>query len=344
MMALRDFRALYPHEFDRSSAATTVRTSDPRSHVEHAKVDVAAKHDRTLRRWNRFLCTNMTTPVEYTPALNGGALAAPGWSVRAVAPPHRGSPSAASEGDPMRFFFPERFVYVWTNQYFLPAFYANPFHNAQMRAWFPDDRPYRTLVRALVLPSQPVARAVRAFFTAHAIAPLTYDALQIRAFQDSTIAPLAHAFAQCLGPRQAVQAAASPVFLASQHAAARAIILKHYAGEGQVHVNAPPREAQVTGNAQHDQEALTDMMLLALGRTLHASRGSTFGSFVAAFTDVPTVVVGLDKRDASKVYCTPLTRTEPCFASWVWYDAIPRRGAGKLTCKLAAIPENAMSC
>merc|ERR1712146_81418 len=107
-------------------------------------------------------------------------------------------------------------------------------------------------------------------------------------------------------------------------------------------MGAPPTHVQFTGNASHDQEALADMMLLALSKRLLVSPGSTFGMFVAAFSQRPPIAV----REGGS--CQAIENCEPCFGSWFRRDHLLRRGTyskpSPLSCKLAEVPKGVVNC
>jgi hypothetical protein len=317
MMSLSEFRRKYPKEFDAANGA------------EHAKVDIAARHDKTLRRWDHFLCRRLD-------AQSGAADTARNDTI----------------------FFPERFVYVWTNQYYLPALFANPHHAAELQRMFPDGTPFQDVLGLLAIPSLPVVKKLRAFFDRegaagpgpHLVAPRaagvgegSFDALQIRAFRNHEINSMARDFDTCwskVRSRDATAAQREPFFLASMHAEVRSYFAAQYGSHART--QAPPTKDQCTsGNATCDQEAFADMMLLGLSRRLFVSPGSTFGMFVAAFAELPPYAV----REHGS--CRVIPNVEPCFGAWFRRDHLLRRSMAKpspLSCTLARVPPKIINC
>lgn len=283
--SLRDFRRMYPTSFPLGRS--------PPTDEDHVKVDISARHDKRLVRWDQLLCTNMTSS-----------------------------------------FFNARFVYVWTNQYYLPGFYANPLTRSRMLSWFPNG-PYSTVVKLVALPGLPAARQSVEFLHQHRELKLfSYAALQIRAFQVSSFSSLAASFSKCLTVRGAPIDKA--MFLATMHAPILDSLRKDYGPH--VVTRKPPNHEQGTGkDFGKDVDAFVDMLLLAFGGKLYVSHGSTFGGFVAALADKHPIRVYSEGR------CDQLFSPEPCFSSWFRYDKIYHRKQ-ELSCRVSDIPSGAMYC
>lgn len=317
------------------------------SHPQHVKVDIAHRHDKTLRRWNRMLCSNMSEEIQvkFDTQTHSDIFAShDAKKMMKSASSNQNNNNMAVEA---RFFFPEKFVYIWTNQYFLPGFFANPFTSKQMRALFPNNNPYSVLVRAIVMPSLPVVRQVRKFFQQNTdvslLHPLEYVGLQIRAFRDREILELGKYFEYCFEKHHQHPHQKSPFFLATLHEAVRQHFAKKF-GTGRVVTLAPARHEQKTGTAIFDQEALTDMFLLAFSKDLFVSPRSTFGSFVAAYAQTHPRIVSFDATTKMGATCSRAKFLEPCFASLIRYDKLMNGREGKLSCKLEKIPDGASGC
>ena len=314
MMSLTEFRLKYPDMFTPDGK----EKNNGRSSDEHVMLDIRSRHDKKLFGWNRLLCTNMS----------GGAGSKDGL-----------------------LFYPEKFVYIWTNQYYLPALFANPIHGPQLRSYFPVDKPgpYDTMVRLLMIPSLPVVKRLQDFFRKTHLSPKRFTSAQVRAFQVNAIAGLAEAFDRCMKADHAVDRI-HPFFLASMHQPVREYFAKHYGPIAKT--LAPPRHDQPTGQVEGDQEALADMLILSLSSELYLSHGSTFGTFSAAYGGiVPHVVAG--RQVANKVCQSPDGKAkaalpkdgtfQPCFGSWYHYDHLAHRQK-EIRCELMPIPEHVMSC
>lgn len=347
MMSLTEFHQMYPSTFGMRDNQSRV----PSFFAGHVKIDISARHDKNLVRWSRFACGNLSHHCCDT---NGGV-------------------GGGARGRDVRdglLFFPETFVYVWTNQYYLPLLFTNPFHAAQMQSMLPR-RPYATLLRLLVLPSRRVMKRVSDFFEkqrqdfpAAPLVPGSYDALQIRAFSFKEMPDLAAAFLSCYRRQAAEGAERHPFFLATMHETIRSHFERHYTSKDMRVLSARVATDQMTGKgAEADVESLVDMFILALSRRLLISPGSTFGTFSAALGEVPTVRVNWKQRaallltpgggkDLEGKYCEVLPSLEPCFASWFKYDHLLQRsnlGSGRRTgnvvpCELQPLPDGAMFC
>lgn len=322
MMTVTEFQQLYPHHFGDSKRAAPWR-------LGHVKIDLSARHDKKLLRWSRVACGNVSNHAKDSD-----------------------SPSRIDR----ELFFPETFVYIWTNQYFLPLLFANPYHGERMRELLPT-RPYSTLLRLLVLPSSEVMRRVALFFDnqvksfpKHPLNPGQYVALQIRAFSFPEMPDLAKAFLKCFQERQLPE----PFFLASMHEPIRSVFSGSYNATMMRVQSEKAAGDQHTGKgAEADIEALVDMLLLALSKRLFLSPGSTFGTFAAAFGEVPAVRVNWkDIRRERGSLCEALPSLQPCFGSWHKYDHIFQRsnlGTRRLSgndipCALRPLPVDVMFC
>lgn len=295
MMALRDFRALYPHYF-----------SDPSWRGEHAKVDLSARHDKHLRRWDRLLCKDLKTDS----------------------------------------FFEEKFVYIWTNQYFLPGLVANPAHRGVLMDAFPRNNPFQTLLKLFVLPSLTVAARVEHFLCVSGLRGKSFTALQVRAFREKGMKELARAFERCAVESKHSEAPGhrnnNSFFLASLHPQIRDYFREHRR-VGVAKVLAPARAVEIH-NVAHDQEALTDILILARASKLFISPGSTFGTFAAALGGVMPVRVH-DVVQPGVSPCELVRELEPCFGSWRRYDHLLQRSSeNHMSCKLSQLPVSMDTC
>jgi len=338
-MSLSEFRAKYPQHFGANRSSGPVA----QSLREHIKIDISAKHDKSLRRWNRFLCADLAHG-EHESATRAGGVA----------------------------FYRERFVYVWTNQYFLPALFSNPHHSQQLVRWFGVDRSsartparvhrvYPTLLKLVVLPSCAVLDRVRKFLVANPQFrdPERYAGLQIRAFQVSAFGSMSRAFDQCqehlISPRSADP---KHFFLATMHPVVRSYFREKYRDRVAWMTESSD---QLTGQgAGGEVGALADMFMLSISTTVLVSPQSTFGGFVGPFGEVDTRVVAWwvngerplsgSANETITALC-PLQRSrEPCFSSWFRLDRIYHRsnlaktGLNTLSCSLHELPEDVMTC
>jgi hypothetical protein len=376
MMSLTRFRRMYPAMFGAEEPSGPVAKSMP----AHIKVDISARHDKALVRWNRLLCaaTDQAERDGFSPSFRAG-----------------GGGAGSST-----LFFHERFVYIWTNQYFLPIFFANPHHADAMHRLFPQglvgaqgragdgsegssSSVYNLLVKLLVIPGRRVMTSVASFAQANAAVRIgRHVSLQVRAFQLHVMEQMAMGFDACLQKhvgqtqhgssneavdhgtkRQAVSRLLlpSPVFLASMHVPVRQYFARTYT-DGFVRALAPPTGEQGTGRGPSlDQDALADLVLLSLSAHVFISPGSTFGSFVGAFGDItPRVVRWYLRGDAAvaqkssgaafDAMCPRVPSTQPCFGAWFKYDHLFQKSSlgsnatNRFSCALRALPDDVMHC
>ena len=380
------------------------------SREDHVKVSIAARHDKKLARWGRFACG-----ADLGDGDDAACIAGDEWCANASQQVKQQQQSVDV------LFFAERFVYVWTNQYYAPLFFSNPHTRAAMLSWFPPppsqgeaapassdgssssplslyrpEGPYNVLTKLLVIPSSHVMRRViglmrrgggggDALAASHSqdnpprLVPGRFVSLQIRAFSTNVFGSLSEAFDTCLkalrgGGGGAERLASAPVFLASLHAPVRDYFEKRYGGGrgGGIVTLAPPSHEQGTGKHYAlDLDALADMFLLALSEVLLVSPGSTFGAFVAAFTDISPVRVDFHRGgggggDSGEVdgahprshafpqryaaalaalppMCRVALSQQPCFGSWFRYDKLWHRRA-ELRCALQPMPAHGHRC
>jgi hypothetical protein len=323
MMTMTDFHAQYPSHFG------DIRRIRP-SKLGHVKIDLSARHDKKLLRWSRVACGNVSD---------------------------HSKDSDTMFNSNRSYFWPETFVYIWTNQYFLPLLFANPFHGAQMKRLLPV-KPYSTLLRLLVIPSRDVMQRVSSFFDHQQrqfpdrpLVPGKYVALQVRAFSFPEMPDLAKAFLKCL--RGSMKQHAEPFFLASMHEPIRSAFASTYNSSILRVQSEKVAGDQHTGKgAEADIEALVDMLLLALGKSVLLSPGSTFGTFSAAFGEIPAIRVNWKNLRTQQPLCETLRSLQPCFGSWFKYDHLFQRsnlGSNKTTgndipCTLKLVPTDVMFC
>ncbi|CUG87889.1 galactoside 2-alpha-L-fucosyltransferase-like protein, putative [Bodo saltans] len=323
MMTVSQFQSQYPSHFGDAKRAVP-------SKLGHVKIDLSARHDKKLLRWTRVACGNVSD--------------------------HSKDSDTKFNSDRMHFFFPETFVYIWTNQYFLPLLFANPFHGAQMRRLLPV-KPYSTLLRLLVIPSADVMRRVALFFDMQEkrfpqqpLVPGKYVALQVRAFSFPEMPDLAKAFLKCL--KGSSKRHGEPFFLASMHEPIRSAFASTYNASILRMQSERVAGDQHTGKgADADIEALVDMLLLALGNKVFLSPGSTFGTFSAAFGDIPAVRVNWKEMNSQRSVCEALLSLQPCFGSWYKYDHLfqrsnlgSNRSNNDIPCTLRPLPTDVMFC
>lgn len=360
VMSLTEFEKLYPAEFydeggnrstkRRASGASVASGATPvppmhRPLEQHVKIDVSAKHDKSLARWNRFLCANLSERVDK----HHPSFAAAAASTAAA--------NDAQSTTAKSHFFSEKFVYVWTNQYYLPALYANPFHGSELATLLPPARAYTTLLRILALPSRSVLRRLAAFLDKERLLPRGYDAMQVRPFQTHVITSMSRAFDECYEKVVAARSRTSDVergrsgdgggrvFLATIWPQILAYFKQRYKHRVVTQTSEKSVNAdQKTSDVEADQQALTDMLLLSLAQELFISPGSTFGVFAMAFGEVDVVKVNYARRgDDTRPLCERVTSHQACFGSWFQRDKIFHRMKA-LSCDLLSLPADLMNC
>lgn len=324
MMTVSEFQEKYPSHFGKATKILPFK-------LGHVKIDLSARHDKKLVRWSRVACGNVSD-----------------HSMDSNTPTHIHR----------KRFFSETFVYVWTNQYFLPLLFANPFHGEYMQKILPI-RPYSTLIKLLVLPSSVVMGRVARFFDdqrqrfpQRPLVPGAYAALQVRAFSFAEMPDLSSAFLRCFQQDRIDDR--EPFFLATMHDQIRSAFSNTYNLSVLRAQSSKSAGDQHTGKgSEPDVEALVDMLLLALGKKIFLSPGSTFGTFAAAFGEVPAVRVDWKVlRGNQGNLCNALPSLQPCFGSWYRYDHLFQRsnlGSNKtvgndVPCQLLPLKAGVMFC
>ena len=288
---------------------------------EHIKVDIVGKHDKHYTKWSKLACAH---PTEFP------------------------SPDV-------------KFTYLWTNQYYLPLFWANPTVRGTMQELFPDGDGFGPLSRFLLRPNQVVEAVVEKFVCAHAQKKpggaaraggfLTRQdpsftnlvGLQMRAFRPNKMVEMAKDFDACLARqpgREAQQREAATYFVASLHKPMRDYFTKKYRGRV-VALDAEARGEQETGSVSGDVEALANILILGRTADFLVSPGSTFGSFAAGYySRLPVQMHTMGSGGA----CTRLASPDPCFISWLRVDKLLQRmsdAAGPFPCRPEPVPEAA---
>eukprot|EP01062_Namystynia_karyoxenos_P017589 TRINITY_DN16486_c0_g1_i1.p1 TRINITY_DN16486_c0_g1~~TRINITY_DN16486_c0_g1_i1.p1 ORF type:complete len:403 (+),score=140.14 TRINITY_DN16486_c0_g1_i1:613-1821(+) len=289
----------------------------------HVKVDIISKHDKQLLHWRLLGCSDL-----------------------------RGFPDTDT-----------KFVYVWSNQYYLPLFYANPQLRSRMQELFPGEDPFGPLARFLLRPNAEVERLVEEFycskfarqppappgapaadgpvFAPPAPPPRPVIGLQIRAFRPNLMTDMAREFDGCLKGQHAgaVGRQDASLFLASMHAPVHTYFAGQYGrgdSGGKVLTFDPAVIGeQRTGSLDDERHALADMLLLGRSTDYILSPGSTFGSFVAGYHGHRP----LQMHSMGLRRCTRLSFSQPCFISWLRGDKLQvKMGAGHFPCKPESPP------
>eukprot|EP01065_Artemidia_motanka_P024373 TRINITY_DN29033_c0_g1_i1.p1 TRINITY_DN29033_c0_g1~~TRINITY_DN29033_c0_g1_i1.p1 ORF type:complete len:593 (+),score=207.20 TRINITY_DN29033_c0_g1_i1:42-1820(+) len=294
----------------------------PQWEDHHVKVDVISKHDKLLMHWRLLGCTDL---------------------------------QAFPDGD-------TKFVYVWSNQYYLPLFYANPALRRRMRELFPDDDPFGPLSRFLLRPNADVERAVEDYYCEHFVGesaagagasvsdgplfvppqppPRPVVGLQIRAFRPHGMSDMAHEFDGCLRSKLAeLIGSGASIFLASMHTPVHQYFVDKYRTEaegGKLLTRPAAIGEQRTGSVADERSAIADMLLLARTSDYILSPGSTFGSFVAGFhSQRPVCMHSMGLRK-----CSRLASSQPCFISWLRGDKIHfKMESGHFPCQPESVPD-----
>eukprot|EP00754_Rhynchopus_humris_P049281 Rhum_TRINITY_DN8310_c0_g1::Rhum_TRINITY_DN8310_c0_g1_i1::g.27268::m.27268/K13681/FUT; xyloglucan fucosyltransferase len=283
---------------------------------EHIKVDIVGKHDKHYTKWSKLACAH---PTEFP------------------------SPDV-------------KFTYLWTNQYYLPLFWANPTVRGTMQELFPDGDAFGPLSRFLLRPNQVVEAVVEKFVCTHAQGKpgrasagsfLTRQdpsftnlvGLQMRAFRPNKMVEMAKDFDACLA-RQPARREAATYFVASLHKPMRDYFTKKYRGRV-VALDTEARGEQETGSVSGDVEALANILILGRTADFLVSPGSTFGSFAAGYySRLPVQMHTMGSGGA----CTRLASADPCFISWLRVDKLLQRmsdAAGPFPCRPEPVPEAA---
>jgi hypothetical protein len=233
--------------------------------------------------------------------------------------------------------FSQKFVYIWTNQYFLPLLFANPIHSAQMRAMFPGNDPFGPLVRFLLLPHRVVMKRTHEFICKNFHGRKVVG-LQVRAFRAGGMEQMATTFANCA---KQIHSDVDVYFVASMHTPVRETLTKIF-GLSKIVVLDQPRGHQHTGDLELDREALSDMLILMHTGDFLLSPGSTFGLVAAGYRSYLPVRVHRSQADG---LCSRMRSSQPCFGSWLSYDFISQKSQqGVYTCKAQSIPSELENC
>ena len=243
--------------------------------------------------------------------------------------------------------FRQRFVYIWTNQYFLPILFANPVHSDQMKALFPPSDDGRVdafgpLVRFLFLPHRVVMQRAHEFICRNFKGKRVLG-LQVRAFRAGGMDTMASTFSTCANQVYKTETASDQLyFVASMHSEVRDKLIKIYGKERLLFLD-EPRERQGTGDLTLDREAVADMFILMHTGDFLLSPGSTFGLLAAGYRSFLPVRVHRSQRYG---VCSRMESSQPCFGSWLSYDFISQKAqAGNTyTCKVNPIPHELDNC
>eukprot|EP01064_Diplonema_japonicum_P037788 TRINITY_DN8971_c0_g1_i2.p1 TRINITY_DN8971_c0_g1~~TRINITY_DN8971_c0_g1_i2.p1 ORF type:complete len:534 (+),score=112.15 TRINITY_DN8971_c0_g1_i2:35-1636(+) len=241
-----------------------------------------------------------------------------------------------------------KFTYLWTNQYYLPMFFANPSTAGTMRKLFPDGDAFGPLSRFLIRPNKAVEEVVEAFWCKHdkegmgsgdeVLAEQSFSkkrvyGLQIRAFRLNGMVSMAEEFERCM--KEKLTNSSYALFIASLHKPIRQHYAKNYGGR-MISLDAEARGEQQTGSLEMDREALADMLILGRTADYLVSPGSTFGSFVTGYYGRKAIQVHTMGMNA----CTRMASSQPCFMSLLKHDKILQRmQKGDFGCSPEPIPE-----
>ncbi|RNF07491.1 hypothetical protein TraAM80_03347 [Trypanosoma rangeli] len=314
VMSLSQFEKIYPEEFRRQNNSTEVALFKD----GHAKIDIRAGHDKKLRLWKHLACGDTSTTGE------------------------------------VDFFSREKFIYIWTNQYFLPLFYANKRTKPIMHAWFSRD-PFRSLLPLVFLPARPAMYRVVRYMRLNALLKRRrYVGLHIRSFSRHKTGGLVKSFFACVNQFAARAPSPPTFFLASMYREAKSYFSVNPLKKGArvVSLDSDQKgEGQGTGQGPVPEwEALADVVILSLSSHLFLSPASTYGFLAAAAGEVEFITfVKARSLDAGRSEDTRCVRvdanavTEPCFTSWFRLDFIRKRRQ-QMRCELGDLPSWALHC
>eukprot|EP00760_Papus_ankaliazontas_P002048 PhM_4_TR10809/c0_g3_i1/m.60641/K13681/FUT; xyloglucan fucosyltransferase len=234
--------------------------------------------------------------------------------------------------------FSHKFVYIWTNQYFLPLLFANPIHADQMKRMFPDDDAFGPLVRFVFVPHRSITQRAHTFVCKH-FQGKRVTGLQVRSFRPTGMEQLAAAFGDCA---DALHKNTDVYFVASMHEPVRKTLNARY--PGRIVVLDAARHQQFTGDVGHDREAISDMFILMHTDDFILSPGSTFGMVAAGYRSyLPVRTHPL--RGGKAAPCSRMSSAQPCFGSWLSYDFISQKSQqGIYKCKAKPIPKPLDNC
>eukprot|EP01059_Diplonema_ambulator_P022295 TRINITY_DN37584_c0_g1_i1.p1 TRINITY_DN37584_c0_g1~~TRINITY_DN37584_c0_g1_i1.p1 ORF type:complete len:541 (+),score=116.15 TRINITY_DN37584_c0_g1_i1:149-1771(+) len=273
---------------------------------EHLKIDIISTHDKHYKIWRKLACSD---PVEI-----------PDSTVK--------------------------FTYVWTNQYYLPLYFANPSTADVMLKLFPNGDAFGPLARFLIRPNKQVEEVVERFWCAHDkgvgregllveqdFARRRVYGLQMRAFRKHAMVGMAKEFEKCM--KEHLKNESYSLFIASLHSEIRQYYEGKYA-KRLISLDAVARGEQQTGSVEMDREALADMLILGRTADYLASPGSTFGSFVTGYYGRRPIQVHTMGANT----CTRMTSSQPCFMSLLRHDKVLQHfQKHEFGCSPAAIPE-----
>ncbi|KEG11781.1 hypothetical protein DQ04_02291110 [Trypanosoma grayi] len=313
MMSLSEFERIYPDEFRNHNYSHDIVPFKN----GHAKIDIRAGHDKNLKLWKHFACGD--------PLIGRG----------------------------IDFFSRQRFVYVWTNQYFLPIFYVNKRTSSVVKSWIKKD-PFRSMLPLVFLPARPVMyRVLRRMRSSPRIQNRKYVGLHIRSFKQQDESRLIASFSICV--RQFLDKVTFPnmFFLATMSQEAKnhfSILQSTSKSRFVVQETKGKNEKQSTGQGVvQEWEAVTDVVLLSLSRHIFLSPTSTFGFLAAAAGEIEAITVVSDRYvsgglgDRTCMMLNGNVVTEPCFTSWFRLDSIGSR-RHHIGCEMDFLPSWSLEC
>ncbi|ORC92581.1 putative galactoside 2-alpha-L-fucosyltransferase-like protein [Trypanosoma theileri] len=282
----------------------------------HVKIDIRARHDKKLNLWKHFACTD-------------------------------------PESHEIDFFSKQKFVYIWTNQYFLPLFYVNKRTKNIINNWF-STNPFRSILPLIFLPSHPVMfRVLQTMRLNPFLKKRQFVGMHIRSFRRNEILHLVKSFSYCVNRLIDESNSLQNFFLATMHSTVKTYFndlpLKGKAKFFTIE-SAQTTDEQSTGQGSvQEWEALTDVVLLSLSKHLFLSPSSTFGFLAAAAGEIESITIVNTKESFNhlkKDMCSVLDGNivgEPCFASWFRLDSIGHR-RHQIGCEMDEMPAWSLKC
>ncbi|KAH9589052.1 hypothetical protein LSM04_001187 [Trypanosoma melophagium] len=282
----------------------------------HVKIDIRARHDKKLNLWKHFACVD-------------------------------------SESHEIDFFSKQKFIYIWTNQYFLPLFYVNKRTQKIISNWF-STNPFRSILPLIFLPSRPVMfRVLRTLTLNPLLKKRKFVGMHIRSFRRNHLSHLIKSFSYCVDRLIDKSHSVQNFFLATMHSTVKKYFnhlplenkAKFFTLESTRNV-----DEQSTGQGSvREWEAMTDVVLLSLSKHLFLSPSSTFGFLAAAAGEIESITI-VNTRDSftnlKKDTCSILDGNivgEPCFASWFRLDSIWHR-RNQIGCEMDEMPAWSLNC
>eukprot|EP00293_Proteomonas_sulcata_P021307 CAMPEP_0184290592 /NCGR_PEP_ID=MMETSP1049-20130417/2774_1 /TAXON_ID=77928 /ORGANISM="Proteomonas sulcata, Strain CCMP704" /LENGTH=284 /DNA_ID=CAMNT_0026597765 /DNA_START=107 /DNA_END=961 /DNA_ORIENTATION=- len=213
--------------------------------------------------------------------------------------------------------FPQQYLFVFSDQYYLPALRHNELYQSQLQEWFGEDI-FGVLARYLMRPKEYIMQEVSTFYDRHL--SNTYSVgLQVRTatmkehdlkalvegMDDFAWRDWINSFWKCGMLASYRAASASSYFIASDHRRVKSAADTMFGNRSHWYKQEVTR-AKISGHAT----ALIDILILSTCDDIVTTTMSTFGYVPAALAAKEPLVVSYQST------CLREITSQPCFHKW----------------------------